>query len=238
MRLGGLRRRKAETRPLIDPDRRTPPRAIALHVGEPPALDGGVEEFDAREPVLLDHEDQYRRSEEAYDGPEEFSATALLNWDSDALYLGVDVMKAEAVYRPSGAPPLGLDNEPDDLHSDGLQLYLRLEEDGPVYGFLVVPSDEDGGIRVQAIEGYAGANDMVTGGWRRTEAGYSMTLAVALPGWSGRPRDEIEFDLIVNEMQSDRVRRSGQLVWSGGGGWVYLRGDRQSVARFGVLELR
>jgi hypothetical protein len=28
------------------------------------------------------------------------------------------------------------------------------------------------------------------------------------------------------------------LVWSGGGGWVYLRGDRQDPARFGVLELR
>ena len=236
--LGGVRRQKAETRPLIDPDRRTPPRAIARHVGEPPALDGDLEGFDAGEPVSLDHEDQYRRSEEAYGGPEEFSATALVNWDSDALYLGVDVVKAEAVYRPSDAPPLRLDNEPDDLHSDGLQLYLRIEADGPVYGFLVVPADEDGGIRVHVIEGCAGAKEMVMGGWRRGETGYSMTLAVALPDWSVRPRDEIQFDLAVNEMYPDRARRAGQLVWSGGGGWVYLRGDRQSVARFGVLELR
>ena len=35
----------------------------------------------------------------------------------------------------------------------------------------------------------------------------------------------------------DRLRRAGQLVWSGGGGWVYLRGDRQERARFGVLEM-
>ncbi len=238
VRLGGVRRRKAETRPLIDPDRRTPPRAVALHVGEPPALDSGLEEFDASAPAMLDHEDQYRRSEEAYGGPEEFSATALVNWDSDALYFGVDVVKAEAVYRPDGAPPLRLDNEPDDLHSDGLQLYMRLEGDGPVYGFLVVPSDDDGRIRVHVINGCAGEKEMVTGGWRRTETGYTVTLAVALPGWSGRPRDEIAFDLVVNEMCPDRVRRAGQLVWSGGGGWVYLRGDRQSVARFGVLELR
>ena len=237
VRLGGARRRKAESRPLIDPDRHTPPRAIALHVGEPPALDGSLEEFDASEPVPLDHEDQYRRSEEAYGGPEEFSATALVNWDSDALYFGVDVVKAEAVFRPDGAPPLRLDNEPDDLNSDGIQLYMRLEGDGPVYGFLVVPSDEDGGIRVHPVGGYAGEEEMVMGGWRRTETGYSMTLAVALPGWSGRPRDEIEFDLAVNEMRPDCVRRAGQLVWSGGGGWVYLRGGRQSVARFGVLEL-
>jgi len=45
------------------------------------------------------------------------------------------------------------------------------------------------------------------------------------------------FDLLVNEMRPDRLRRAGQLVWSGGGGWVYLRGDRQSAAAFGMLEL-
>jgi len=33
------------------------------------------------------------------------------------------------------------------------------------------------------------------------------------------------------------VRRVGQLVWSGGGGWVWLRGDRQAPERFGLLEL-
>jgi hypothetical protein len=27
------------------------------------------------------------------------------------------------------------------------------------------------------------------------------------------------------------------LVWSGGGGWVYLRGDRQPETAFGILEL-
>jgi hypothetical protein len=39
-------------------------------------------------------------------------------------------------------------------------------------------------------------------------------------------------------MQPGRERRAGQLVWSGGGGWVYLRGDRQSAADLGRLELR
>jgi hypothetical protein len=45
------------------------------------------------------------------------------------------------------------------------------------------------------------------------------------------------FDLIVNEQLPDRERRAGQLVWSGGNGWVWLRGDRQDRGRFGVLEL-
>jgi hypothetical protein len=45
------------------------------------------------------------------------------------------------------------------------------------------------------------------------------------------------FDLLVNEMLPERERRSGQLVWSGGSGWVWLRGDRQDPSRFGELEL-
>ena len=57
-------------------------------------------------------------------------------------------------------------------------------------------------------------------------------MSVTLPEWSGRPGDEIGFDLIVNEMYSDRTRRAGQLVWSGGGGWVYLRGDRHRAVRW------
>ncbi len=42
---------------------------------------------------------------------------------------------------------------------------------------------------------------------------------------------------IINEMLPGRMRRAGQLVWSGGGGWVWLRGDRQDPTRFGILEL-
>jgi hypothetical protein len=79
---------------------------------------------------------------------------------------------------------------------------------------------------------------MVTGRWEPTDTGYRITLAAALPGWEPRGGDLVGFDLLVNRMEPGRERRSGQLVWSGGGGWVYLRGDRQDPARFGVLELR
>src|SRR5437867_1215956 len=47
----------------------------------------------------------------------------------------------------------------------------------------------------------------------------------------------LPFDLLINEMLPGRLRRSGQLVWSGGNGWVWLRGDRQERERFGILEL-
>ena len=42
---------------------------------------------------------------------------------------------------------------------------------------------------------------------------------------------------IAREMLPERERRSGQLVWSGGSGWVWLRGDRQPPERLGELEL-
>jgi len=47
----------------------------------------------------------------------------------------------------------------------------------------------------------------------------------------------LRFDLLVNEMLPGRTRRAGQLVWSGGNGWGWVRGDRQDVTRMGVLEL-
>jgi hypothetical protein len=76
------------------------------------------------------------------------------------------------------------------------------------------------------------------GVWSPTDDGYVVTLGLAPRGWEdARLKESIRFDLLVNEMRPDRERRSGQLVWSGGGGWVYLRGDRQDPSRFGVLTL-
>ena len=79
---------------------------------------------------------------------------------------------------------------------------------------------------------------MVTGGWTATDLGYIVTLALKPPGWDTRHYgDRVGFDLLVNESLPDRERRVGQLDWSGGGGWVWLRGDRQDPARLGELEL-
>jgi hypothetical protein len=65
-----------------------------------------------------------------------------------------------------------------------------------------------------------------------------VTLALPWPADDGAElRQRVGFDLLVNELLPGRVRRSGQLVWSGGNGWVWLRGDRQDPARLGALEL-
>ncbi len=237
--LRGLRRiAPRSTGPLIDPGRRTPVTGLALGTLDPPALDGTLNGFDFAAPLELDHEDQYRRSEEPYAGPEEFSATAAVQWDSDGLYVAVDVRKPELRTRDAAAPPLRLDNEPDDIHADGVQLYVRPGPDRPVYGFLVALSGDDGSIRVRPAGGFAGTPEMVRGAWRPSEQGYTLGVALMLPEWDPQPGAEIEFDLLVNRIEEGHERRSGQLVWSGGGGWAYLRGDRQDPAALGVLELR
>jgi len=217
----------------------TLPTAAALRIAAPPALDGTLQGFDPIEPLTLDLEDQYRRAEEPYGGPDDLAAVAYVNWDDGALYLAVEVSKPDVVFRPADAPPLRLDNEPDDIHSDGLQVYVRGEDEGaPVVGFLVVPDAATAGLRVRTISDATGDAAQVRGGWRRTASGYRVTLAlpVALVG-RAHIGARLGFDLIVNEMLPDRERRAGQLVWSGGNGWVWIRGDRQDPNRFGVLEL-
>ena len=225
---------------LLDLEPPTRPVAAALRVDAPPALDGTLAGFDPSEPLRLELEDQYRRSEEPYSGPEDFSARCYANWDDDAIYLAVEVVKQDPCFRASTAPPLLLDNEPDDIHSDGLQVYLAALDGTaePVTGFVIVPEGGGRGCRVRTVGGAVGDAGTVRGGWRRTAEGYVVTLAIPWPEGLVTPvGGQVGFDLIVNEMLPGRERRVGQLVWSGGNGWVWLRGDRHDPERFGVLEL-
>jgi hypothetical protein len=237
VRLAGQRPEPRVFEPLVTRDVPLRQAGVAVRVAARPALDGTLDGFDESQPLALDHEDQYRRSEEPY-APDDFAAVAYANWDDDALYLAVEVGKPEVVLRAADAEPLLLDNEPDDIHSDGLQIYLRLSPDEHPYGFLIVPDPEDGTIRVRTASGCVGDPATASGSWAATGTGYVVTLALAPPGWETRTfGDRLGFDLLVNEMLPDHERRAGQLVWSGGGGWVWLRGDRQDPGRFGELEL-
>ncbi|HEX7336741.1 MAG TPA: heparinase II/III family protein [Gemmatimonadales bacterium] len=238
VRLRGGRRVPPPFVPTVITERPLVMQAVALPVADPPALDGSLEGFDTAEPLTLDHEDQYRRSEEPYSGPEEFSAAAYANWDGRVLYLAVEVTKPDVLPRDPKAPPLRLDNEPDEIHADGIQVYLQSAVDDAAYGFLIAPSTEAGAIVVRRVAGMAGDESMVRGGWEATDSGYTLTVGITPPDWDQlRTGEEVGFDLLINQMLPGRQRRAGQLVWSGGGGWVWLRGDRQDSARFGILEL-
>ena len=226
-------------RPILELDPQRPPAGAAFRVPRPPALDGTLDGFDVSEPLRLDAEDQYRRAEEPYVGPAQFSALVYAGWDDDALYLAVDVTKPELCFRASDAPPLRFDNEPDDTHADGVQLYLRDLDGAAAIGYLVTPEPGDGRrVRVRGAGEFPGDPHGVRAAWQRTDAGYRLTVAVRWPeSFRAHFGGRLGFDLIVNEMLPGRERRAGQLVWSGGDGWVWLQGDRQDPERFGVLEL-
>ena len=231
VKLGGRRLPSAAA----PPDRLAEFQAHGVAIPATRSLTGAA--LASAEPLMLDREDQYRRSEEPWTGDGSFEARCWPAWSADHFYLTVDVSKPEVFFRPPDAPPLLLDNEPDDINSDGVQVYLRPLAEGPSYGFLLVP-EGDSGLRVRPASGTEGTSDMVSGNWEPTPAGYRVTATLTLPGWERLAAgNTIGFDLIVNEMREGRERRAGQLVWGADGGWVWLRGDRHDPAHFGVLEL-
>ena len=203
----------------------------------PPALDGTLEGFDTSAPLGMADEGHYYRSEDPYPGSEDFAAVAFVNWDHDFLYLAVDVTKREVLARRADAAPLGLDNDPDDIHSDGIQVYARVGDAGELRAYLIRPTD-GGGILARPIPGSPDRLTELTGGSMMGEHGYTITVAIPMAelGQVGRSAT-VQFDVLVNEMRAGRVRRAGQLAWGGGGGWVYLRSDDRDPSRWGTLEL-
>ena len=229
---------RPETRPLepLFAERPLVSRGRALWIEPPPLLDGSVTGFNLSAPLRLEGEHHYVRSEEPYPGADHFAAKVAVNWDDHGLYLAVDVTKADVVVRPADAAPLLLDNEPDDIHSDGIQVYYRMDDEGPI-GYLIRPGEE-GRLLVRAISDEAAALTQPSGRWQRTKRGYRLTFALPCPELGTfRHQGRFTFDVVINEMHRDRIRRAGQLAWSGGHGWIYLRGDRHDPEHFGVLEL-
>jgi hypothetical protein len=233
--LGGLR--------AISPHRESSPgpqvawdvMGNAPHAWTSPPCDGTLDGFDTSAPLELAGEHQYRRSEEPYD--ENFGAEAWVNWDREALYLAAAVRKPDVVVRGESAPPLELDNEPDEIHVDGLQVYLQSAA-GESEGRLVTLR-EGGGLRCRGTGDRSGEEALdVAGGWATTDDGYLVTVRWDQPALAARTEgDRVGFDLIVNEARPERKRRAGQLVWSGGEGWVYLQGDRRPPQPLGALVL-
>lgn len=207
--------------------------AAAMRVPDAPTLDGSLDGFDLAEPLALDDELCYVRSEEPYPGAEQFAAEVWVNWDYDTLYVAAEVITPAMVLRAPDAPPLQLDNEPDDIHSDGIQVYCQLGT-GPMRGLLIRPWADTLLARTIELNPVAVAVD---GGWMRTPDGYRITVAIPCDGLGHDMQAAVHFDVLINEMRDNRVRRAGQLTWSGGPGWVYLRGDRHDPSRLGVLEL-
>jgi hypothetical protein len=176
---------------------------------------------------------QYRRSERPYGAAGTFTARVAVFAVDSRVCFAADVTKETLALRDASAPDPRLDNEAADIHADGLQCYV---DAGGWAGYVVVPDPHSGQVRVRSVAGTTGDTARCQGRWARTNAGYAVvvTVDVAQPLCVG---DRRSVDLVVNEMYPERERRAGQLALSGGSGWVYLRGDRESPAAAVIAEV-
>jgi hypothetical protein len=218
--LGGRRRVRAAARPDATSEHRVTARAPALRVraGHAPLR------FELGERA-------YRRSEESWDEAGRPRAVVAITATRQYLVIEASIEKSEVVLRPRGAADPALDNEHPDIHSDGAQLYVAAPEWDRPAAWLVVPEHPEPRVRTHIVDG-ARADVPLVAGWSSESRGYAMRFEIPLDALGAGRELPLAIDLIVNEMAAGRVRRRGQLVLSGGGGWIYLQGDRQSATRF------
>jgi len=186
----------------------------------------------SRAAVWVLGEAHYRRSELPHADRGGTRAEVAVVAQGGALWVRARVAKPQVVVRAPDAPDPALDNEAADIHSDGVQVFVG--RDGWM-GAVVLPDFASGAVRARPVAGTAPFPGPVTGVGRRTDAGYE--ILVRLPtGRSWRRGDRVRFTATVNEMVPGRERRSGQLAMAGGG-WVWLRGDREFPAEAVEAEI-
>jgi hypothetical protein len=211
-------RRPGDSRESPSPRTIRPDAPLRVRVGQPPLR------FELGE-------QSYRRSEDTWDESGRPTAVVTVGASQHQLIVHVSVRKPKVVLRAPNAADPQLDNEHPDIHSDGVQLYVLAPEWTHFAGWLAVPEFPAPRVRTHVIDGTR-ANVPLEAQWQPESGGYAMHFAIPLNALSAQLEGRLAIDLIVNEMAGGRTRRRGQLVLSGGGGWVYLQGDRQSPARF------
>ena len=201
-------------------------------LARPPAL---LDYFDAVAPdtVVQLGRDAYRRSEGKYPGNAKLGARVAISTHGNRLFVGVQVTKADLQFRAADAPDPKLDNETPEIHSDGVQCYVDWEG---WRGFVAIPDAGNDTLRVHPVAGTMAQVGDLTGSWSRTPAGYVVLLEFPISRQLVRG-DTVLLNLVVNEQRQGRLTRAGQLVLSGGGGWVYLRGDRESPDAAALAEV-
>jgi hypothetical protein len=180
----------------------------------------------------------YRRSELPYGAGRKFSARTAVFAVGDKLCFAVRVVKKNVTFRTTDTPDPRLDNENADIHSDGVQCYLNAGSGGGKggwRGYLLVPKPDSESVRVSPVAGTAADPSEAHASWEKTSDGYSLLVAIDFGARVERGM-RIPVDAVVNEMYSNRQRRAGQLALSGGG-WVYLRGDREHPVSATIAEV-
>jgi hypothetical protein len=177
-------------------------------------------------------EAHYRRSEDRWKDAGSPRATIAVAAGERQLIVYADVQAGERRFAASELSN-PFDNEHTDTMGAGLQLYLRTPDGSGAW--TLIPDSAGDAVRVRTIAGW-GALAEPHARWRERGAGYEMR--VEIPLLETGAEYPIDVDIIVNETTSERARRRGQLVLSGGQGeFVYLRGDRHDPTRLIPLVL-
>ena len=170
-------------------------------------------------------EHHYRRSELAWSDAGRPRATVSLSANADRLHIDVKIEKDDPATFAPRRDHNPLDNEHPDINSDGIQLHIADPGSTAVLTWLLVPETGTDAVR---IHGPAHA-PRLDATWAPARNGYRVRSTLRLT--PRMQRDGFDLDVIVNDISPDRARRRGQLVMSGGGDWIYLRGDRQPRER-------
>lgn len=183
-------------------------------------------------------ERHYRRSEQPWANAGAPKAILQVAAGVQLVDIDIRVFKEDPVFAPHRSTN-ALDNEDPDINSDGVQLYLYLPDSRAHASWLLVP--EPGGHLRATLREAGGDVPPLNAEWRLTSDGYRVR--VSLPrGSRGLGVDRhFMLNVVINEISRDRERRRGQLIAtgadSGGGEWVYLRGDREDPKRMLAFEI-
>lgn len=152
-------------------------------------------------------------------------------------------------------PENALDNERSDTNVTGLQWYLTVDGRSWVAAGLEVPlvgKDGASGLRRTALGGGSERDKAADSGesrslrpdcvWQRTRAGWEMQLSWRLASLAAYRPDShkslrLGLQVVANQAELGRERRKGQLALANGGGFAYLRGDRELPEAVVWLEL-
>ena len=174
-------------------------------------------------------EPHYQRSELAWTDAGAPAASVSLFAATSDLLIEFAVQKAEPTFAERRAWN-ALDNERADINSDGVQLYLVLpgstgDASASTGSWLMVP-DLDGSVRITRLDA-AAASMPVDARWVLTDDGYTIRTRIRIGESAVRLGVQLQIEVMVNEISTDRERRRGQLVLSGGRDeFIYLKGDR------------
>lgn len=170
-------------------------------------------------------EESYRRSEDSWEEAGEPTARVAFVNENGALVIEASASHVEQTFASAGAVN-PLDNEHADINGAGMQLYLRTEE--ALAGYVIVPVPGGDRVTVRPIDGW-GAGIPIDALWTSTDDGF--VIEVRVDAMVQGVDTVVNVDVIINERPAGRERRRGQLVLSGGGDFVYLRGDRHDPSR-------